>query len=224
MSDTITADAALARELDAPDSGAPAPLPKGVERLLGYDYQGSLGEHYRGLHFTDSGKARLSHTAGFLQGLSMSGKRECAITLATELDGLLSHLASYGGEIECPMDEGTYGAVAKFPSYKVVLGDDGTFGGFSLMWYRCVTPKAYMSLMEETPRTSGARRTRITSGGCMRSTASAPSWSTGPATTSTPIGSCPTRVPGGSTACTCSTATASTVACCSTGMGLIRSL
>jgi hypothetical protein len=128
-----------------------APLHDRAKRLLGYAYQGALGDLYRGLVFTDSGKARLSHIAGFLEGLSLAGKQELAEKMTLELDGHLHHLSQYGGDIEAPVDDGEYGAVAKYGAYRVVLGDDGTFGGFSLMWYRAISPKDMRRIMDDNP-------------------------------------------------------------------------
>jgi len=112
-----------------------------------------------GLSFEESGAARLANIAGFLKGLctvaelsplealaatgsEAVGPRELALHLAVSLDEKLSYLASYGGEREFEVEaaaEGREAQVVKAPGYKVVLYDDGTFGGFGILWHRPYT-------------------------------------------------------------------------------------
>ena len=89
-----------------------------------------------GLYFTRSGEGRLMNIAGYIVGLHQSGKEKLATKLAESLDANLMRLGSYGGtrEFETP---GTPSKVS-FPEWRVFLGDDGTFGGFTVSWYRVI--------------------------------------------------------------------------------------
>ena len=87
-----------------------------------------------GLYFTRSGEGRLMNIAGYIVGLYQSGKEELANKLAESLDAKLMYLGSYGGKREFETT-GTPSKVS-FPEWRVFLGDDGTFGGFTVLWYR----------------------------------------------------------------------------------------
>lgn len=105
---------------------------KSLEKFLGSYIHVSVNKEWNNLHFTDSGLGRLAHTAGWFRGLVQCGKRAEAGALAHDLDGMLTHLSGYGGFIE--LKEGIN--TLKFPTYRIILGDDGTFGGWSLVWCR----------------------------------------------------------------------------------------
>ncbi|MCH1571935.1 MAG: hypothetical protein L7S64_11375 [Longimicrobiales bacterium] len=99
--------------------------------LRGGDFPSHL---WPGLYFTRTGEGRLMNIAGYIVGLHQSGKEELANKLAESLDSRLTYLGSYGGkrEFETP---GTPSKVS-LPEWRVFLGDDGTFGGFTVSWYR----------------------------------------------------------------------------------------
>jgi hypothetical protein len=99
--------------------------------LRGGDFPSHL---WPGLYFTRTGEGRLMNIAGYIVGLHQSGKEELANKLAESLDARLTYLGSYGGarEFETP---GTPSKVS-LPEWRVFLGDDGTFGGFTIAWYR----------------------------------------------------------------------------------------
>jgi hypothetical protein len=112
-----------------------------------------------GLHFEASGAARLANIAGFIYGLTVQGEmtpldqlagvasdtatpRDLAIRLAVSIDEKLTYLAGYGGETEIEVEEAEENRPAtsvKVPAYKVILYDDGTFGGFGILWHRPLT-------------------------------------------------------------------------------------
>jgi hypothetical protein len=122
-----------------------------------------------GLHFEPSGAARLANIAGFIYGLTIQGKmtpleqlaavdkgtgnpRDLAIRLAVSIDEKLTYLAGYGGDAEIEVEAGTDGREAqhiKVPAYKVVLYDDGTFGGFGILWHRPYTTKQVQAKARE---------------------------------------------------------------------------
>ena len=87
-----------------------------------------------GLYFTRSGEGRLMNIAGYIVGLHQCGQEDLANKLAKSLDDKLMYLGRYGGtrEFETP---GIPSKLA-FPEWRVFLGDDGTFGGFTVAWYR----------------------------------------------------------------------------------------
>ena len=89
-----------------------------------------------GLYFTRSGEGRLMNIAGYIVGLHQCGQEDLANKLAKSLDAKLMYLGSYGGKREFETS-GTPGKVS-LPEWRVFLGDDGTFGGFTVAWYRAI--------------------------------------------------------------------------------------
>lgn len=125
--------------------------PSALEKLLRSDYT-IQHEMWRNLHFTDRGIARLQHTIGFFKGLQMCGKEELATELAESLCDWLTRLNGYGGEVELEADAEYPGpGIVKAPAYRVHLSDDGTFGGWSVLWYRPIPPATWRKLMNENP-------------------------------------------------------------------------
>lgn len=124
-----------------------------------------------GLYFEPSGSARLAHIAGFLYGLTIQGKmtpmeqiaavaagspspHDLALSLAVDLDEKLTYLANYGGEqeivVEGDPDDPDYPTqTITVPRYKVVLYDDGTFGGFGILWHRPYTTEQVQAKARE---------------------------------------------------------------------------
>ena len=122
-----------------------------------------------GLHFEPSGAARMTGIAGFIYGLTIQGEmnpldqlasvansvkspRDLALHLAVSIDEKLRYLAEYGGqrEIEVEAAEGERAAqTVEVPAYKVVLYDDGTFGGFGVLWHKPCTTEDVQSLAIE---------------------------------------------------------------------------
>lgn len=104
---------------------------------LCYNYTGSIESRYPGVQFSDTAKARYCAVAGWLVGLKMAGKADLAATLADDLDSQFKRLSD-GCAFE-DIDMGRGGLVRRVPRTKVCVGDDGTFGGFTLAWYRRVS-------------------------------------------------------------------------------------
>ena len=108
---------------------------------------GNFPSHlWPGLYFTRTGEGRLMNIAGYIVGLHQSGKEELATKLAESLDAKLMYLGSYGGkrEFETPRP----GKVS-FPEWRVFLGDDGTFGGFTVSWHRVIASDVIRKQAEE---------------------------------------------------------------------------
>ena len=82
---------------------------------------------FRNLWLTASGAAKLASTAGWIVG-QRSGE------LALSLYSNLSRLNGRGEMLEISRDRygTTLSSPVEFPSQRVVLGDDGTLGGFSI--------------------------------------------------------------------------------------------
>jgi hypothetical protein len=114
------------------------------ERFVhGYAGEYTLSSRYGyAIVFTPGAVARFATVVGWLTGLKHAGKADLAASLATDLDAALARLASYGRREEFEVIDGTHAAVigrVTVPRMKVVLGDDGTFGGFTIAWYSAIT-------------------------------------------------------------------------------------
>lgn len=140
-----------------------------LARLLGFCKRTTVD--YRspwrgGLVFDPSGASRLANIAGFIQGLYLAGDvlgpleqlaatgkgkltdpKELAIHLAVSINDKLDYLANYGGLQDISVDGGKQ--TVQVPSYKVVLYDDGTFGGFGVLWCRPVTTEVIQAKARE---------------------------------------------------------------------------
>lgn len=100
-------------------------------------YPETIADNYSNLHFERNGLSRLAHCDGFFRGLLATGKADVAEAFADDLDRNLTNLNDYGGmthigEKDAPLD-------CLVPAYRISLGDDGTFGGFTLLWHRLIT-------------------------------------------------------------------------------------
>lgn len=101
------------------------------------------GKYGGGVRFTDSGKARISQIFGWIVGLSANEQTlPFAEQAAEDIASRLDWLAQYGGEVE----DGHRG---NKPKYLVQLHDDGTFGGFSVLWFVARTPEEQEGIAED---------------------------------------------------------------------------
>jgi len=119
---------------------------------LSYGYLNGLIRHYKdhGVLFTETGKVRLAHIAGHMVGLYHAEQKDIAIKMAESLDSNLRRLCYNNARTELPLDGNVEGGtVVDAPTTKVVLGDDGTFGGFSVGWYRPIAPGVYEAKVKE---------------------------------------------------------------------------
>ena len=103
-----------------------------------YGRAGNVTEQYRNIIFTTDAVTRVAQIAGWLVGLVHSGRRAEAEKAAEDINSQLFYLNEYGGEAE-GMTFGDGSAVKSQRRYMVQLGDDATFGGFTVGWYSIVT-------------------------------------------------------------------------------------
>ena len=121
-----------------------------MERIInaGYGHLSKLwesGRSSRRLFFTERGKARLSHIAGWLHGLHDAGMKDEAERLAGCLSDRLFQLGGRDNKAEV---ESVYGPV-EVPSVKVILGDDGCFASFGFLTLYPVSHTLYQETLEE---------------------------------------------------------------------------
>lgn len=118
-----------------------------------YEHMNTLVRHYKnkGVLFSEAGKMRLANIAGHLVGLYHGEQKDMAIKMAESIDGNLNRLCYNSRNVELAIAESTsmINTVVEAPAAKVILHDDGTFGGFSVGWYRPVAPKIYETKVKE---------------------------------------------------------------------------
>jgi hypothetical protein len=106
------------------------------------DHVDVLAAQWPSLRFAGTGQQRLGHCAGFFRGLCAAGKADLATYMAADLDRHLTNLNDYGGMT--PVIEKSVPPDLEVPAYRVMLHDDGTFGGFGLAWYRYVSNESLL--------------------------------------------------------------------------------
>jgi hypothetical protein len=117
-----------------------------------------MPENWRRIHFTETGKARLAHTIGLLQGMNLCNP-VAAHKLADDLVKYLDYLNGYAGDLDSPEGNKSWtGEFLKYPAYRIVLGDDGGIGSFSIGWYRAIPHKAMMDLAQTIADTLSLER------------------------------------------------------------------
>lgn len=99
-----------------------------------YGRSGGVTSQYRHIVFTVEGEARVMQIAGWLMGLTHAGRRDLAEKVAEDINAQFAYLNEYGGMVESEFEDGS--PVPNVPRYIVQLGDDGSFGGFTVNWYR----------------------------------------------------------------------------------------
>ncbi len=127
-----------------------------LDKFRNLSYRYGLDHEYQslwpGLYFTPRGMGRLMNVAGFITTLDMLGQTDTAVKLATDLDQQLNRLADYGQKrtVEALRSDMTSLGEGEVQAFMVVLGDDGTFGGFTVAWYRHVPDRVRWETREET--------------------------------------------------------------------------
>ena len=116
-----------------------------------YRHMNTLARHYKdqGVLFTEAGKMRLAHIVGHIVGLYHAEQKDIALKMAESLDSNLCRLCYNSRRVEMPLDGKVKRLFVEAPTAKVVLGDDGTFGGFSVGWYQPISPTVYEDRVKE---------------------------------------------------------------------------
>jgi len=87
--------------------------------------------------------ARFGQIAGWLTGLTHAGKGDLAAKLADDFDAALRYTLapceSEDIEVFSQYSGNAVGTLTGVPRCRVMLYDDGTFGGFGVCWYRRVS-------------------------------------------------------------------------------------
>ncbi len=102
----------------------------GYSQAIVEHHWGEFGTRGKSLRFTTRSLLKLGLIMGFIDGLSLRDTT-AANCLAGRLFHQLDYLANYGG-----VEDGRH----RLPRFVVELADDGTFGGFTVAWYRLVPP------------------------------------------------------------------------------------
>jgi len=126
-----------------------AALRKVRDVCYGYSHA-SCEVQYPRLTMEQSAIAKYCAIAGWLTALSQTEHRPLALALAKSLHDSMQRLADYGSYLAVDrhgnaVDEGSAEHVTNVQTYRIVLHDDGTFGGFGLCWYRYVSPATFDS-------------------------------------------------------------------------------
>lgn len=126
----------MSRELN------PVEKPLELVRKMTYGYLhsmfdglwGEYGSRGRGLRLTPGGTMRVGQCIGWLSAFSDASedKDGKATKLALSFFNHMDYLSNYGGL----HDERNY-----IPNYMVELGDDGTWGGFTILWHQIIIPE-----------------------------------------------------------------------------------
>lgn len=125
---------------DTIDNGDISPAP--IDHLepwisAAYGRASGLTGKFRNLVFTPEGEGRVAQIAGWLVGLCHAGKREEAEKIAADINSQFDYLNEYGGDMtDAAFGDGS--PILKVPRFMVRIGDDGTFGGFTVAWYRAI--------------------------------------------------------------------------------------
>lgn len=121
---------------------------------IAYGHMNRLFDRYKSrVYFLDGGKARLGVILGYIVGLVHAGQQDFAEKLAKDIDDNLKALSHKHNDFEIVVEEETDGEkvtrTVTVPNQKCVVGDDGTWGGFGLMWYRVLRPDVYEERLAE---------------------------------------------------------------------------
>lgn len=118
-----------------------------------YSWLDRMFERWRNkLFFTTGGKARLANIAGYILGHHHAGNTEFASQLAESLISTMDRFVGEPTEIQCniaPLHSlDVITETFSVPGSKCILGDDGTWGGFTLLWLHLVHPDKYREIFQ----------------------------------------------------------------------------
>jgi|TARA_R110000824_G_scaffold115066_1_gene265975 hypothetical protein len=96
--------------------------------------------------FTDAAKARMGQIVGYIIAMKQAGNTEFAESLAESIDTKINQLSPVENMTEFSVGDGQ---VVEVPARKATLHDDGTFHGFSILWYQAVDINRYREVYQE---------------------------------------------------------------------------
>ena len=125
-----------------------------------YYYTNRLFDRWkRRVYFTESGRARMGVVLGYILALKHAGQEEFAEKLAKDIDDKITQLSFPHGDMVVEKSvRSTIGedgktvetdVSTKVPTRKCIVADDGTWHGFSLLWYRLLDPAAYEEVLNK---------------------------------------------------------------------------
>jgi hypothetical protein len=120
-----------------------SPAMQTIERAI-YGYMGTLNSDYPNLVFDERGLARLASIYGWITGLKASEQHnDLGNRAAEEIVATFDRLNKWGAHHEPIFDPPRPGCARgrRIETVKVVIGDDGTFHGFSLLWFSYLKPE-----------------------------------------------------------------------------------
>ena len=114
---------------------------------LSYQHVGAIEASWKpGVVFTQQGLARAQAIYAWITGLLHGGMKPADVeTIARDFNNQLLCLAQYGGMTDFNYTYNDQPRSTKVPSYIVEAGDDATFNGFSLLWYRLLDTEEKVS-------------------------------------------------------------------------------
>ena len=115
---------------------------------LSYGHLNRLFDRWKHrVYFLDGGKARFGAILGYIIGFVHADKMDFAEELAADIDSRMGQLSYAHNDVEIVVEEEKDGEKVKrsvkVPNHKCIVGDDGTWHGFTLLWYRLLRPEVY---------------------------------------------------------------------------------
>jgi len=108
----------------------------------GYDHLTRFFDRWKGrVYFSDMAKARMGCILGYILGFKHAGESAFAEKMAEDINYKLGSLAPITNNLELTTEDGS--RTVKVPRRKCILADDGTWHGFSLLWFNLVDCAAY---------------------------------------------------------------------------------
>lgn len=108
----------------------------------GYDHLTRFFDRWKGrVYFSDMAKARMGCILGYILGFKHAGEPAFAEKLAEDIEAKLRFLSPPGNDREISTADNS--RVVKVPQRKCILADDGTWHGFSLLWFNLIDPGTY---------------------------------------------------------------------------------
>ena len=96
--------------------------------------------------FTDAAKARMGQIVGYIIAMKQAGNTGFAESLAEAIDTKINQLSPVENVTGFSVGDSQ---VVEVPARKATLHDDGTFNGFSILWYQAVDINRYQEVYQD---------------------------------------------------------------------------